>query len=377
MMKTQRRVTNPSALALATALLGWSAVSVLTGAIGNNAEAVVEERPLPVRAVEARLSRGYDIERTFVGKIESRRESDVGFELGGLIAEVMVEEGDEVKSGELLARLDTQLLAARRAELVAEQDRAKADLDLAIKTRRRIDELQSLDFASSQARDEAIEAVNARRADLQRTASAIQTIDVQIAKSELKAPFDALIAARRVDEGQVIAAGTSVLHLLESSQPEARIGVAGRSLDSLAIGDEYTLQVGGRNLVGALRSILPTRDGDTRSTDAVFSLAVPLQSVRSGDLARLRIRQYIAREVITLPRSALTESSRGIWAVYVMEHDAGGAARLARRQVELVHFEGETVHVSGTLSKGERVVTAGLHRLVPGQKVSLITDATE
>jgi hypothetical protein len=130
---------------------------------------------------------------------------------------------------------------------------------------------------------------------------------------------------------------------------------------------------------------LMTGEGRTRSVDAIFTLSVPFNGIRRGDLASLVLTERIVVQAIALPLTALTESSRGIWAVYVAERgpDERGptergptergptdASVLSRRQVELLHLVGEDVYVKGTLEAGERVVSAGLHRLVPGQRVT-------
>ena len=225
-MTRLRKASTPTLWIPLAVVSGWVLVALLTGALGSQASTESPERLLPVSTITAQLAESYPVQRSFVGRVEARRESDVGFELGGLVAHIHVDDGASVSAGQLLASLDTELLQARRAELVSARDRARADLDLAIKTRKRINELQALDFASSQARDEAVEGVNAKRAALEMAESAIRSIDVQIRKSQLRAPYDALVAARHVDEGQVIPVGVPVLRLFENSEPEARIAIA-------------------------------------------------------------------------------------------------------------------------------------------------------
>ena len=369
-MKSVAYGKNPSAWIALAVLGGWILVALVTGALGSQAAIHVEERLLPVTTITAQFDDSYPVERSFVGRIEARRESDVGFELAGLVASVMVDDGAVVKAGQVLAALDTELLEARRAELVSSRDQIRASLDLAIKTRKRVNELQALDFASSQARDEAEEGVNATTAALANAESAIHSIDVKIRKSQLRAPYDALVASRHVDEGQVINAGVAVLRLLENSSPEARIAIASDSIDRLQPGRDYVLRVRDRNVAATLRTVLPEREGMTRSVDAIFTLPVPFNGIRRGDLATLVLTESIPAQGIELPLTALTESSRGIWAVYVAEPGTSEASILSRRQVELLHLFGEKVYVRGTLSAGEQVVREGLHRLVPGQRVT-------
>jgi RND family efflux transporter MFP subunit len=356
-----------TALAVAA---GWLLVAFVTGALGSHASALQEARLLPVSTITAQLTSSYPVERSFVGRVGARRESDVGFELAGLVVEVHVDDGDRVSAGQLLASLDTKLLEARREELVSARAEARVGLSLAIKTRTRIRELKAMDFASSQSRDEAVEDVNASQAALESAESAIRSLDVQISKSQLYAPYDALVAARHLDEGQVIRAGVPLLRLFENSEPEARIAIASDSIDKIRSGDKHNLRIRGREIAATVRAVLPEREGSTRSVVVIFTLSVPFNGIRHGDLARLELTEEIDAEGIELPLTALTESSRGIWAVYVAEPGPDGSSVLSRRQVELLHLKGEEVYVNGTLEAGEQVVSAGLQRLVPGQKVT-------
>ena len=82
---------------------------------------------LPVATLTAKAQPGYEARRLFVGRLEPRRQSAVGFELGGLLRSVRVDEGDQVQAGELLALLDTARLRASRRELAAALDEAEAN----------------------------------------------------------------------------------------------------------------------------------------------------------------------------------------------------------------------------------------------------------
>jgi RND family efflux transporter MFP subunit len=369
-MKFPEKVSIVTLWTVLAAAAGWLLVAFVTGALGSQASVLQEVRLLPVSTITAQLTSSYPVERSFVGRVGARRESDVGFELAGLVVEVHVDDGDRVSAGQLLASLDTKLLEARREELVSARAEARVGLSLAIKTRTRIRELKAMDFASSQSRDEAVEDVNASQAALESAESAIRSLDVQISKSQLYAPYDALVAARHLDEGQVIRAGVPLLRLFENSEPEARIAIASDSIDKIRSGDKHNLRIRGREIAATVRAVLPEREGSTRSVVVIFTLSVPFNGIRHGDLARLELTEEIDAEGIELPLTALTESSRGIWAVYVAEPGPNDSSVLSRRQVELLHLKGEEVYVNGTLEAGEQVVSAGLQRLVPGQKVT-------
>ncbi|MEM1204516.1 MAG: efflux RND transporter periplasmic adaptor subunit [Acidobacteriota bacterium] len=362
--------------------VGLGLVSVVTSAPGD-ATGADAEVPLPVEVLTVTRVDGYAVRRELVGRIEARRESPVGFELGGLVTSIAVDEGDTVDAGQVLARLDTRRLRARRGELVAARDQAQADLELATLTLQRIREASDLDAVSPQARDEAELGLRVREATVARAVSALDSLDVELDKSRLLAPFAGIVGRRFADEGRVIAAGEPVLQLLETQRPEARIGIAGPAVDTLGVGQRHALSVRGRSVDATLRALLPTRDQGTRSVDAVFVLDGELDGLRSGDLARLSVDTRIDEGGFWLPFASLTEGNRGLWAAYVAaESDPDGSdpdssdpiggegiSVLERRPLELLYQETDRAFVRGALVNGERVVASGLHRLVPGQRV--------
>ena len=219
-------------------------------------------------------------------------------------------------------------------------------------------------------------------AALARAESAIQSVDVRLEKSVLRAPFDAWVAERIVDEGQVVEAGSPILHLLESVEPEVRIGVAGAAVDVIQAGQRHELRVRNRHVPATVRAVLPVRGNGSRSVEVIFTLHTEFDGIRRGDLATLEIERSKPEPGFWLPMTALTESSRGLWACYVAEpvapEDRFGSEthRLRRRELEVLHQEVDRVFVRGTLSDGELVVSEGLHRLVPDQRVRSATNLT-
>ena len=336
--------------------------------------------PVAVSVRPAQHLDGYAVVREFVGVVEARRESRVGFELGGEVSEVLFDDGDFIDQGTVIARLDTSILSAERRTLLAGRDQARASMELATLTRDRVGEARRLNAASSHEWDVADKDLQGQTAALARAEAAVHAIDVRIARAELRAPYPALVAERLVDEGQVLAAGTPVMHLLERVEPEVRIGVAGDSIDVISPGDQRQVSIRDRIVSATVKSVLPVRGNRTRSVDVVLTLHTEFDGIRRGDLATLAIERQEPEPGYWLPLSALTESSRGLWACYVTielaERERVGSAthKLRRRELEVVHQEADRVFVRGTLSDGEMVVVEGLHRLVPDQLVRIAAD---
>lgn len=345
----------------------------------SSADAVPAAEPmLRVQARAATTSDAYDVERSFIGRVEAARESELGFELAGLLQKVWVEEGDAVARGERVAALDTERLRSRRAELEAAREQALAQLELARSTDARVGEAAELNAVSTQEWDEARQALQARSAAVQQLEAQIRSLEVEIEKSTLQAPFAGVVSARRVDEGEVLDAGRPVVRLLEAGQLEARVGIAAAEAARLSAGDELAVTVRGQTFTGRIKAVLPEREAATRTVTVLLELPDAAAFARSGDLAEIQLARSVQASGFWLPTSALTESVRGLWSCYVAEpSDDGqgdGIYRIARRDLEVLHATTDRVYVRGTLHPGERVVTEGVHRIVPGQPVLLASD---
>ena len=120
-------------------------------------------------------------------------------------------------------------------------------------TRERTLAALDLNAVSTQQWDEADRGYAAQAAVLRRVAAQLESIDVDIEKSRLLAPFAGVVARRFVDEGAVVSAGEPLLRLLEIGHPEVRIGISVALAKSLKVGDERLVRADGRELTAATR----------------------------------------------------------------------------------------------------------------------------
>jgi membrane fusion protein, multidrug efflux system len=339
-------------------------------------------RTIAVPVQPAQIETGFESALTFTGRVEARRLSRLGFEQPGLLAAVLVREGDAVAAGETLARLDTAALAARRAELTAARASAEADLALAEATAARFRDSVKDGAVTRQALDEAVEGARAAAANLRLAEARIATVDVDLAKARLVAPYAGVITARLADEGEVLGAGTPVLELQDGAAPEIRVGVADRLSGRLVPGEVYALSLGDGSLPARLRTLLPRRSATSRTVDALFD---PLPAAqpgaaalpRPGTLVSLSLPEHRQAAGLWVPLTALSAGERGLWRLLVAVPtalDTGTGAstashRLEPRAVQVLELQDTRAFVAGAIAPAEPVVTAGLHRVVPGQLV--------
>ncbi len=351
-------------IALFTAVTGLLAGCDWSSQADNTAPPYLHQ----VTVQPVQLEDRFAVLRDFAGQVESRQNPSVAFELPGSISQLLVNEGDAAIAGQVLARLDTQLLDAERLELEARAAEISSELDLARRNLARIERLEREQLASERERDELSSRVRLLEASLQRNQAALDGNRIRLEKSELRAPFDARVQRRLADEGTVVQAGATVFNLVESGLREVRAGIPAHLVAGLAVGDRLPVRVANEETTGELIAIGAVVDQGTRSQ--VVRLAVNADWP-PGELAYVSISEPRAQPGSWLPDTAVTEGLRGSWVVYVAVPDGDQQAVLEKRSVTVHHAWNGKLFVSGALSRDELVVTGGLHRVAPGQQVRL------
>lgn len=361
-----RRLTGIGArLGVALGILG----SVGLGVAGLYARSgdldAAKPPPVPVLTMTLHQVAGHAELRSFAGRLEPARQTDLGFERDGLLSEVLVAEGDRVEAGQVVARLDTAILGNEKVRLSASREQQLARLELARLTFGRQQNLSER-ATSAQRKDEARLAVAEAQAALAETDAALAGLDVDLAKSELRAPFAGRIAARQLDEGAVLAAGSPVLSLLEVDRPKARIGLAPEAAAALTIGGHYEVEHDGRPYPARLDALRPDLDPRARTITALFDLEGSPE-LPFGAVVRFDSEAWISGAGFWVPVSALVEGGRGLWTVLTLD----GNASLGSEAVTVVALRGDEAFVQGSLRDGDQIVPRGTHRVQPGQDVRI------
>ncbi len=312
------------------------------------------------------LEDGYFIKREYAGLVQAGQTSKIGFELAGRVKHLLVNEGDVVTKGQVLASLVTGLLESERDELTANTESLQAELDLAERNLARVARLQSEHLASERERDELASRVQILKASLRQVAAALDANQLRLEKSKLRSPFDAHIGKRNIDTGVVVDAGSPVFTLVQSGALEVRVGIPVAVSRHMQTGDKLTVRLGSNESSGQLISLGPVVDQATRSRSLRISVT---EDWTPGELAYVQLDQFNSIQGAWLPDTAVTEGVRGTWVVYSAVNSGDARAILESRSVVIHHASRDRLYVSGALSQNDRVVSTGLHRLAPGQEV--------
>ena len=335
----------------------------------NASKSLNPNPPLAVNTDHIDLLEAYSVKEWFVGLLEPARQTRLSFERGGKITVVLFDEGDQVSKGDVVARLDAARLLSERRGLEAQVDQAQAKFELASVTLSRQATLRKKGWQSEQKYDETRFALAQISSAIRRLKAAIDSIDIDISKSELRTPYSGTIAARSVDEGTVVAAGTPVIDVIDTKHRRARVGISVTASQAVEFGQNYRLVSNGNDFVGRLLSKRPDLQSGTRTVIALFEV-IGADQVLFGDTVELVTERSVNADGAWLPISALSEGEKGLWSVLtVIKYNA--LQTIAREAVEILHVEDGRAYVRGNLTRDSRIVINGTNRIIPGQKVAL------
>ena len=377
--------------------------------------------PLRVATTMLKPIDRYTVERTYLGRVESARESRIGFELGGKLLRVLVDEGDEVQEGQWLAELDTELLKNEESSLAAQVAAAQSRLDelvagprseviaaaradvlrwqaelklaTANSTRqsslvnsvatsvREYDEAMSREASiraqllASQARLEELkngtrsEQVATQRATLRRLESELKGVSIRIRKSRLVSPFHGRITGRFLDQGTVVNVGQPVFELHDNVQLRIRFGLPSRLVNAADFGKlDLDFKFRNANIDAKLIRVRPKKDVATQTMDVLFELDGNKTPAAVGEIVELRSSQVVAANGYWIPQAALVESYRGLWGCYVVVMDSD-RERVRLTELEVLHRCEDRAFVRGAVRAEDRIVATGVHKLVANQIV--------
>ena len=298
------------------------------------------------------------------GSVVAWQELVIGAEAGGLrVAEVAVEEGDSVRAGQLLVRMDETLLRAILGQAEAAVAEAQAALRNARQDLARAADLSRSGNAPRQTLE--LRQATAQQAEA-RVASVVARqgeVAARLAQARIVAPVDGIVSKRGVLPGHVTAAGQEVVRLIRDGRIELDARVPELELAAVQPGQPVRVTHGDRVVTGTVRAVAPTVVAETRL--GIVHVALPEGSgLRPGMFARAEIRPGDAPG-LTVPQSApLFREGRP--AVHVLAKD-----RVALRPVTTGRRGEGVVEVTSGLAEGERVVVTGAGFLSDGDRVQV------
>jgi RND family efflux transporter MFP subunit len=306
---------------------------------------------------------------SFTGTIAARDEMPITVEgEGGRISAVLVEVGDRVRAGQVLARLDTSVLQPQVGSLAAALDEARANAELAQADYRRAAAVAASGALSAQEIERRRSVAIGAEAKVKVAAAQLQEARARLRRTEIRAPQAGLVLTRAAEVGQTATgAGEPLFRLGRGGQVEMRGQVAEQDLPRLAPGQEVRVRVTGVDapFQGKVRLLGAVIDAKTRLGSVRVDLE-PHPNLRPGAFARAEVEVGRGRRPL-LPQSAVLSDVDGTYVLTVAADDT-----VARRPVTVSGSQREGLVIASGLQGGERIVLTAGPFLRLGEKIDAV-----
>jgi RND family efflux transporter MFP subunit len=342
--------------------------------VGCDEKATVEADIRPVRTVTVEPGAGAE-RTTLTGEIRARYETDLGFRIDGKIIERPVDIGSTVKSGDVLARLDPQPRQQDLQSAKADAASAQATLTRDQAAEARQAQLLRDGFATRANYDSALASLRTAQSQVASTTARLRQAEDNLGYTQLLADADGVITTVSGNIGQVVSAGQAVVRLAQPGEREAVFDVSEAILSASPKNPPVRVVLASNpsiSAVGTVRYVSPQADATTRTYQVRMSLSDAPPAMRLGATVTGSVSIETAGAV-ELPGSALFEQD-GKPAVWIVDPKAG---TVAVKPISIGRYTGDKIVLSGGLQKGDVVVTAGVQKLIPGQKVRLLSAAPQ
>jgi RND family efflux transporter MFP subunit len=346
----------------AAAMLRAEIVALVPG----EAPAVTETRhePPPALTVAVAEATPRPLARSVVGdgSVVAWEELVIGAEAGGLrVAEVPVQEGETVAEGQLLVRLDDDLLRAARDQAEAAVAEAEATLRLAQQELARAAELARTSIATRQTVEQRQATVAQAEARLAAAVARRAEAAARLDQARILAPAPGIVSRRSVLPGTVTVAGQEMMRLIRDGRLELDARVPELELGTIRPGQPVEVRHGDRTVTAEVRAVAPTVSPETRLGTVHIALP-PGSGLRPGMFAHAEIRPEAGTGLVVPQAALLFREGRPAVMVLQGEHVELRPVATGRRQDGVVE-------VTSGLSAGERVVVAGAGFLSDGDRV--------
>jgi membrane fusion protein (multidrug efflux system) len=325
------------------------------GAAGRGPDAGTPAAAVPVRTEHVpRRSISQYLQTN--GTLEAENEVDLVARTSGPVTEILTEEGRTVRAGELMARIDEREPRNQAAIARVARDEAQLAFD-------RTEASWNEGLVSREAYDSALSKLAAAGAQL-------ESAEIQLAYTEIRAPFDALVVTRNIRLAQYVTPGTTLFRISDFTPLLCRVEVPEKDFQRIRDGQQAHIEVEAfpdQRFPARVARLRPTVD----PASGTFTVTLEVEghgTLRPGMFATVYLETATHDNVLVIPRNALVLDSLGD-TVYVM---VDGVAE--RREVKLGLRDADSVEVLDGLAEGEPLIVLGQEGLAEGTPVTALGD---
>lgn len=343
-------------------------------ALSNTAPAVLEFLPTDVTLVKTRDLRQL---LPLSGSLRAVNQVSVKAKVPGEVREVLVREGEAVKAGQVLVRMDAREYQARMDQARGSLMAARGQLDMATKTRDNNKALLDKGFISRNAFDNADSQFEIARANVESAQGALDVAQKALADTVIRAPISGLVSSRAVQPGEKVSADNRLLDVVDLAQMEMEAAVPASDIMSVTLGQEVQVKIEGMpvSLTGKVARINPATQAGSRSIMVYVQIDNPQNVLRAGMFGEAQLTVAKKAGVLTVPQSAI-QNDAGNTYVYAIEN-----GKLSQKPVAPGirgdDGEGPAVEVLKGIDNGAQIIRTNLGNLRSGTTVKFTQNGSQ
>jgi RND family efflux transporter MFP subunit len=343
-------------------------------ACSNKSDAAPKTRPAPLVVVAKVTTRDVPVEVRAPVELRPLAQADVGSKTLGYLDAVLVERGDPVKRGQLLALvrpsdLPDQLVSARGT-----LTQAQASSSLAQKNLERVNGLAPRGVVSQQELQQAQAAVAGAEAQEAAARAQVAAYATRLGETQITSPLDGVVALRRLDPGALVgptASGGTIVTIARVDVVRVFVTVTEREVHLVKVGQKAHVDIdalAGRTIEGSVVRLAPTLDPATRTLDAEVQIENRNGDLRPGMFGRGAIVVDVHPAAPIIPATAM-QVTNGKKYAFVLKND-----KVERRELEIGVDEGTWLEVTKGVAPNDEVVTVGMDAISDGATVRVSRD---
>jgi RND family efflux transporter MFP subunit len=323
-----------------------------------------EKAPPPSLVVTAAIEKGsVNPLQNYIGTLYYDKQSSLASEFEGVVEKVAFTEGQSIKKGDILIELDNKVLQANINAKASGLKALQADLTRQERDMERTEALFKRNSISQSSYDQVFYATEQLRAQVAAMQSELNAMNIQLAKTHIKAPFSGIITSKNTEEGEWVGKGATVATLVDTSSIEARLNIPARFIDTLIKNKKYTASILDRDVELSLKTVIPVADSATRTFLIEFDVPNDAGLIQ-GMRVDVKIPTLKEQESLLIPRDGVIKR----FGQTVIFAAVDGKAVMI--PVQVIGYKTDMAAISGMgLQEKMRIIIKGNERVFPNMPV--------
>lgn len=303
----------------------------------------------------------------FIGTLSFSKTSQIASATNGNVEQINFQTGDHVKKGDILVKIDSDILDAQIKSARSSIEIAKVTLENSSKDYERYTKLLETKSISQKIYDDSFTSFTTAKASLAKSQAVLDELLVQRSKKVIKAPFDGIVVTKDIEIAEWANSGKVVATLIDTSSVDLIFNLPTSYVYKLNKTQDYTIELGRKTLNSKLYAAIPKGDTRTRTFPVKFVASVNGGFVYEGMEAKIKLPRDKEKEFLVVPRDAVIKRFGGD----IIFIDSDGKASML--PVKIVGYNNKSIAIEAQgLVEGANVVVKGNERIFPNQPIKVL-----